>query len=209
MLTAVTLGLLLGVRHATDPDHLVAVSAISSGGGRAGSSAWIGLVWGLGHATTVVVLGAALVALELRVPARLGLGLEGLVGAVLIALGISNLRSAQQLGAVSNPRPVPRLPRRGLRSFGVGALHGLAGTGALAVLAVAAMPSPSAAIVYLAVFGAGSIAGMVTISLGLGAPLRWAAARPNGAGTLARVSGAVAVAFGTWMVWRVGSGGLL
>jgi hypothetical protein len=89
VLTAVALGLLLGVRHAADPDHLVAVSAISAGGGRAGHSAWVGLVWGLG------------------------------------------------------------------------------------------------------------------------VPLRWAVARPNGAGTLAWVSGAVAVAFGAWMVWRVGSGGLL
>lgn len=209
MLTAVALGLLLGIRHAADPDHLVAVSAISSGGGRAGSNAWVGFIWGLGHATTVLVLGGALVALDLQVPERLGLGLEGLVGAVLIALGVSNLRSGRRLETATRLPAAGRLPRRGVRSFGVGAVHGLAGTGALAVLAVAAMPTASAAIAYLAVFGAGSIAGMVAISLGLGPPLRWAAARPSVAGAVARTTGAVALALGTWLVWRVGSGGLL
>jgi high-affinity nickel-transport protein len=203
VLTAIGLGLLLGIRHAADPDHLVAVSAIAAGGGGRARSARVGLVWGLGHAATVLVLGGALVALGLQVPARLGLGLEGLVGAVLIALGISNLRR----------RPTARdhapLPRSLRRSFWVGAVHGLAGTGGLAVLAVAAMPTAAAAVAYLAVFGIGSVAGMLTVSLGLGVPLRWASARPRAAARLAWVSGAAALAFGTWMVWRVGSGGLL
>lgn len=203
MLTATLLGLLLGVRHAADPDHLVAVSAMAAGGRGPRRSAWVGLLWGLGHATTVLVLGGALVALDVRVPERLGLGMEGLVGAVLIALGISNLRAWRR------PARETALPRGGARSFAVGAVHGLAGTGALAVIAVAAMPSPAAAVAYLAVFGAGSIAGMVAVSLGLGVPLGWAAARPGGTGLLVRASGVVALAFGTWMVWRVGSGGLL
>ncbi len=207
MLTAVLLGLLLGVRHAADPDHLVAVSAIAAGRRQPGDTAWVGLVWGLGHAATVLVLGGTLVALGAGIPERLGLGLEGLVGAVLIVLGISNLLAVRR--PETRTSTLTRLPRSALRSFGVGAVHGLAGTGALAVLAVAAMPSTAAAVAYLAVFSAGSISGMVAVSLGLGVPLRWAGARPGGAATLAWVSGAVAVAFGTWMVWRVGSGGLL
>ena len=79
--------------------------------------------------------------------------------------------------------------------------------GAVAVLASAAMPGPAEALIYLAVFAAGTLAGMVAVSLGLGAPLAWAAARPGGDRAVARVSGLAALGFGGWLLWRIGVGG--
>lgn len=197
MLTAVALGLLLGLRHAADPDHLVAVSAISSRHPGPRATAGVGLLWGLGHGATVLVAGGLLVALGVVVPARVAAGLELGVAAVLIAIGFSTLRRRRH----SEPA------HSGLPSFGVGVVHGLAGTGAVAVLATAAMPGPAEALVYLAVFAAGTLAGMVGVSLGLGAPLAWLSARPGGARAVSLTSGLAALGFGGWMLWRAGIGG--
>ncbi|MBW2234964.1 MAG: hypothetical protein JRG85_06130 [Deltaproteobacteria bacterium] len=197
MLTAVALGLLLGLRHAADPDHLVAVSAIASRRAGPRATAGVGLLWGLGHGATVLVAGGLLVALGVVVPARVAAGLELGVAAVLIAIGISTLRRPSR----------SELAHSGLPSFGVGVVHGLAGTGAVAVLATAAMPGPAEALVYLAVFAAGTLAGMVGVSLSLGAPLAWLSARPGGARAVSLASGLAALGFGGWMLWRAGVGG--
>lgn len=201
MLTAILLGILLGLRHAADPDHLLSLSAIVARRGEARAVARVGLAWGLGHGLTLLLAGAAIVLLQLAVPARLSLGLEAVVGLVLIGLGVTNLRRAAQghpHAAASDP------PRSLLGSFGVGAVHGLAGTAALALVAVAAMPSPVAAVAYLAVLAVGSTLGMVALSLGLGGPLGWALAQPRGRRAAAFCTGALALGFGGWLVAAAG-----
>ena len=89
----ILLGLTLGIRHATDPDHVVAVTAMLTRERRFVSAIWIGLVWGLGHSATVLAVGMAIIFFKLKVPARLGLTLEFMVALVLILLG---LRAAQR-----------------------------------------------------------------------------------------------------------------
>ncbi len=206
MLTAIGLGLLLGLRHAADPDHVIAVSAIVARHRHPRAAAWVGLAWGLGHGATVVLVGGAIVALQLAVPERLALGFEGAVGLVLIALGLSSLRRAARADARDThaPHAAATAGRSPLGSFGVGVVHGLAGTAALALLALAAMPTPAAAIAYLAVFALGTTLGMVAVSLGIGGPLGWAVARPAGRRAVALATGALAVAFGGWLVAAAG-----
>ena len=92
-LTAGALGFLLGLRHATDADHIVAVTAIVARERSFARAARIGALWGIGHSLTVIVIGGALVAFRIAIPARLGLGLEFAVALVLILLGFSNLRA--------------------------------------------------------------------------------------------------------------------
>ena len=82
------LGLLLGMRHATDPDHVVAVTTILSRENRIGAAARIGLIWGLGHTITVLIVGAAIIVFKIEIPTRLGLAMEFAVAIVLILLGI-------------------------------------------------------------------------------------------------------------------------
>ena len=87
-LALVMLGLMLGIRHATDPDHVIAVTAILTRERRLGGAARIGFVWGLGHTLTVLLVGVAIIIFKLKVPLRLGLSMEFAVAVVLILLGL-------------------------------------------------------------------------------------------------------------------------
>ncbi|HVP31245.1 MAG TPA: high-affinity nickel-transport family protein [Myxococcota bacterium] len=210
MFTAVLLGFVLGLRHASDPDHVIAVSTILARHRRAWASAAVGAAWGLGHSATIVAVGALIVLLQLAVPPRVGLGLELVVGIVLVALGLRNLRdmgaeSEAAHGHVHELRDAGAATTAALaRACGVGLVHGLAGSAAVALLALAAMPTPATAIAYLAVFSVGTIGGMVAISLGLGFPLAFAARRPVLRRFIVAGSGALSLGFGAWLVYDIG-----
>jgi high-affinity nickel permease len=107
----ILLGLTLGMRHATDPDHVIAVSAILTRERRLFSAIAIGLVWGLGHSATVLALGTAIIFFKLKVPARLGLTLEFLVAIVLILLGLGAAKDALAAVAEKLHLASPRIPR--------------------------------------------------------------------------------------------------
>jgi high-affinity nickel-transport protein len=207
VLSAAILGFLLGLRHASDPDHVVAISTIVARHRSAWAASRVGVAWGLGHSLTIVAVGSALVALGVALPERLGLGFELLVGLVLVLLGISNLRQAGA-NALQAEGPLQlghggSLGAHG-RAFLVGLVHGLAGSAAVAILALAAMPSPAAAVLYLAVFSLGTIGGMVAISLGFGAPLALASAHSHAQRWIVAGSGAVSLGLGLWLVWKIG-----
>jgi len=226
MWAAALLGFTLGLRHASDPDHVVAISAILTRHRRAWMAAAVGAVWGLGHSVTIVAVGAAIVLLQLTVPERVALALELGVGVMLVALGVRNLRDTRESRdhghahdgpdcaaagrAADDGDPGSSLrrgptPLRGLaRAFGVGLVHGLAGSAAIALIALAAMPTPMAAIAYLAVFSLGTVGGMLAISLGLGFPLAFAARRPQLRRWIVAGSGALSLAFGVWLVYEIG-----
>jgi hypothetical protein len=207
VLTAAVLGFLLGLRHASDPDHVIAISTIVVHHRSAWAASRVGVAWGLGHSLTIVAVGGAVVALGLAMPPRLGLALELLVGIVLVALGVSNLRSASAGGPAHAASSVhgqgaPLGPLG--RAFFVGLIHGLAGSAAVAILALAAMPGPTAAIIYLAIFSLGTIVGMVAISLGVGAPLALASGRSRAQRWIVAGSGVLSLGLGLWLVWKIG-----
>ena len=166
-LTAIALGALLGLRHATDTDHVVAVTAIASREKSLGRAAWIGALWGIGHTLTLVVVGGAIVAFRLVIPPRVGLGLEFGVALMLILLGFANLRAHD--GAPHE--------RAGARPFLVGLVHGLAGSAAVALLVLATIRGTVEALAYLFVFGVGTIAVGVAIALWTQRPVRITAAQ--------------------------------
>jgi high-affinity nickel-transport protein len=211
VLTAALLGFALGLRHASDPDHVVAVSAIVARHRRPLLATWIGVAWGLGHGATILVVGAAIVALNLTVPAPLAVGMEGGVGVVLVALGLANLRTVGRAGSPPEAAAAAGDGDEGLaralaRAAGVGLVHGLAGSAAVALLALAAMPGAAAAFAYLAVFSLGTIGGMVAISLGVGAPLAWASRAPRAQRWIVAGSGALSLGVGAWIVWDAALG---
>jgi high-affinity nickel-transport protein len=204
LLTAALLGFLLGLRHASDPDHVVAISTIVTRHRSPWAASRVGVAWGLGHSLTIVAVGGAVVALGLALPPRLALSLELLVGIVLVALGVSNLRSASKAPhAPDVGNDVGSVAPLG-RAFFVGLVHGLAGSAAVALLALAAMPGPAAAILYLAIFSLGTVAGMVAISLGVGAPLALASGSSPVQRLIVAGSGALSLGLGLWVVWRIG-----
>src|SRR5450755_1580414 len=93
LLTVIGIGFILGMRHATDPDHVIAVTTIVTNQGKVSRSALIGAMWGLGHTLTILIVGAAIILFNLVIPVRLGLGMELSVSVMLILLGVWNLAS--------------------------------------------------------------------------------------------------------------------
>lgn len=193
-LSAALLGFLLGLKHATDADHVVAVTTIVARERTFRGAAWIGALWGMGHSLTVLVVGGALVAFRIVIPPRMGLGLEFGVALMLIALGFSNLRPP---GASRARRHEHRMAFGGLKPVLIGIVHGLAGSAAVAILVLAAIPGTWWALAYLAVFGIGTIAGMVVITALVAAPSVYAGERMRRFQTGIRLAaGALSLAFG-------------
>ncbi len=97
LLAILAVGFFLGMRHATDPDHVIAVTTIVARQRRAGSAAWLGALWGLGHTLTILVVGGGIILFRWVIPARVGLSMEFAVGLMLILLGIMNLSGFRRL----------------------------------------------------------------------------------------------------------------
>jgi high-affinity nickel permease len=173
-LSAAALGFLLGLKHATDADHVVAITTIVSRERSFRRAAWIGGLWGIGHSLTVFLVGGALVIFRISMPPRVGLALEFGVALMLIILGFSNLRPGAAATQHSHELP-PRF--NGIRPLAIGIVHGLAGSAAAALLVLAAIPQTVYALAYLLIFGIGTMAGMTLITAMLAVPSVYAAGR--------------------------------
>jgi hypothetical protein len=198
LLAVLTLGFLLGMRHATDPDHVVAVTTIVSQQKSLARAARTGILWGVGHTATILLVGGAIIALKLQmggIPSRVGLSLEFAVAVMLVVLGFLTLAGGERRVSDSTTRPVT-----------VGFVHGLAGSAAVATLPqVALIPNPLWAAGYLAVFGAGTIAGMLLVTVSIAAPALFAARRFAGMNRTLRIaSGMVSIGFGLFLAHRIG-----
>jgi high-affinity nickel-transport protein len=205
LLTAAALGFALGIRHAADPDHVAAIAALVARQRSTRAAAWIGAAWGLGHSLTILAFGGAFVALRIAVIPGWALSGELLVAVILVGLGASNLRALSRAGSDALATPSERIAcRTTLRSIGVGMAHGLAGSAAVALLALAAVPGREAALAYLLVFGLGTTVGMVATSLGLGAPIRMGSDRPLVARWVLAGSGVLSIAMGIYLAIEVG-----
>ncbi|MBX3174501.1 MAG: hypothetical protein KF709_08800 [Gemmatimonadaceae bacterium] len=186
-LAPILLGALLGLRHATDADHVVAVTAIVARERRLARAVGIGALWGVGHTLTLLLLGGTIIAFRLVIPARIGLGLEFGVALMLIGLGYANLRRSDE----DENAPVVARPLL------IGVVHGLAGSAAVALLVLATIRGTAAALFYLLMFGLGTIAGMMLVTLILAAPALYAASRVKRMQTGIRVAaGALSIVFG-------------
>jgi high-affinity nickel-transport protein len=216
------LGFVLGVRHATDADHVVAMTTLVARERSPRAALLLGAFWGIGHSLTLLAVGGAVVLFGLVIPPRLGLSLEMTVAVMLVLLGAFNLTGAgRRLEAASARHGVTALGlagpavslgerlgaalRRGGRSLFVGVVHGLAGSAALALLVLATVHDTRSALAYLAVFGAGTITSMMLVTALLAVPLRIATERFTSAErVLARATGALSLAFGLFLAYRIG-----
>ena len=198
LLSVTLLGFLLGMRHATDPDHVVAVTTIVAQQRSLGRAARTGVLWGIGHTATILLVGGAIIVLKVQlsaIPPRLGLSLEFAVAVMLVVLGLLTLAGGERRVADSTARPLT-----------VGFVHGLAGSAAVATLPqVALIPNPVWAVTYLAVFGVGTIAGMMLVTASIAAPSLLAVNRFAGLNRNLRIaSGVASIAFGLFLAHRIG-----
>ena len=250
-LAILAIGFLLGMRHATDPDHVIAVSTIVSRERSIVKAGWIGILWGIGHTLTILLVGAGIILFGLVIPARVGLTMEFSVGLMLILLGILNLTGAMkwlsekfspthpqitgshahvhehgphlhmhwhshELGKEHHGESltpaqwvVNSATRLGLfhtlRPLFVGLVHGLAGSAAVALLVLTTIHQPRWAVLYLLIFGVGTIAGMMMITAAISLPFSFAGYRFGWLNkSLVFGSGLLSLAFGLFICYQIG-----
>jgi high-affinity nickel-transport protein len=183
------------MRHATDADHVVAVTTIVNRERTAWQSSRIGVMWGLGHTLTIFIVGGAIILFKLAFTARLGLSMEFCVALMLMALGVLNI-TRYSTSVVSSQQ---------LRPFIVGAVHGMAGSAAVTLLILPLIDDVRWSLLYLGVFGAGTIAGMAMVTAAIAAPAVYAGERLAGLQRGIRLaSGVVSLGFGAYLGYRIG-----
>ena len=190
-------GFLFGLRHALDADHIAAVASLATRSRSSRETVRMGLAWGLGHAATLFLVCAVVLALDMGFPERIAHMAEFIVGIMLVALGLDVVRRAirermhvhahrhhgdgihlhihshqgdgsHQKSSHAHAHPAG-LPKRAMI---VGLMHGLAGSAALLLLSVGAIGSVAFGLLYVALFGIGSMIGMAVLSLTMALPLR-------------------------------------
>lgn len=200
------LGLLLGMRHALEPDHLVAISTLMTGERSSAQAAWLGAYWGLGHTLTLLIAGAVLVVLRAEMPPFAAEAFELAVVVLLVGFGARAIYQGAWRGGTGRTHThttsaTGSVVRRGTiaRPFLVGAVHGLAGSGAITALVVAALPSTMTRLSYLALFGLGSTLGMTALSGLLGWHIAQVGVHRSVARTFSLAAGCVSTTLG--LLW--------
>ena len=251
LLAVLALGFFLGMRHATDADHIIAVSTIVARNRNLRGAALIGAAWGVGHTLTILVVGAGIVLFRWVIPPRVGLSMELAVGLMLIVLGILNLTGVlRRIGRIlgrglgrparmhahphshgdyvhnhvhghepdvhphqAEETPLGRLDRalgalgayQLVRPLVVGVVHGLAGSAAVALLVLATIQDPMWSVVYLLLFGVGTIVGMMLITAAIAVPFAYSSGGFDRVSQGLRVaSGVLSLGFGLLIAYRIG-----
>jgi len=198
MMIVVLVAVVLGLRHASDPDHLAAVTTlIASGKDRATwAAAKLGFAWGLGHATSLFVFGLPVVLYSAYLPEPIQSAAETTVGFVIVALALLLLVRWRR-GVYRNASHAHRRPRGGRQAYAIGVVHGMGGTAGVGLLLLATIKSHVLGVVALALFAFFTAVSMAVLSTGWGAAL---GSRPlrRSFDRVAPVLGVVSLAFGVW-----------
>ena len=224
-LSVLGLGFVLGLKHALDPDHMVAVSTIVSESKSVKRSSLVGMFWGVGHTMSLLCAGIVVIALKVQISERVALWMEFAVALMLIFLGLKAMMKSLRGWKLHRHRHTHdgsthahlHLHREGdeqahrhrhligvgARPFFVGMVHGMAGSAALTLLVLATIPSALAGLIYIAVFGLGSVGGMLIMSSLISLPFVLTRKRFNVLSEGLQVAvGLFSLGFGLFLTWQ-------
>lgn len=225
--TILFFGFLLGLKHAIEADHVAAVTTIVTEKRSLWGSAIVGGVWGLGHTISLLAVGALVLLLDFRISERVESILELGVGVMLVFLGLNVILKIIRGGTLhfhthehgGHPHAHPHTHEHAddgephthhgfslsPRPLIVGLVHGLAGSAGLMLLMLPTIDSRSLGMLYIVIFGIGSIGGMMLMSFLVGLPLHFTASRFSRVNVLLRgFAGLLSVSLGLWIVYEKG-----
>ena len=219
LMTLLGLGLVLGLKHALDADHVVAVSTVVSQTKSIKKSSLYGALWGIGHTLTLFIVGLVLLTFKLAMPDKIALSFEFLVGIVLVILGLEVLRKTTKKNIHLHKHAHDNLTHAHIhshkgkgssfhnhthRSLIIGMMHGLAGSAALTLLVLTTVTSVLHGLLYILVFGAGSILGMLATSTVIGLPFILTAKFDRLHIVVERLAGTISVGLGVIIMYEIG-----
>lgn len=233
VLALLGLGLIFGLKHATEVDHVVAVSTIVSQNRNLLRSAMVGALWGAGHTASLLLTGAVVLSLRVAIPERISNWLEFCVALMILGLGTSALWRALRKGSdvhlhkhshdgvshmhihfhetttrhghTQSSTHTHAISSIGIKPLLVGTMHGFAGSGALTLLVLTQIKSAWLGLLYLAIFGVGSIVGMLMMSGLIGLPFALTSRNLSGLHhRLQTAAAGLSIAFGLWFAYHTG-----
>jgi sulfite exporter TauE/SafE len=204
LLSILSLGFILGIKHAVEPDHVIAVSTIASQSKKLVRSSLTGVFWGIGHTATLFLVGISMILMKGEIPEVWALSLEFLVGIMLVYFGISTTRSFKQIhtrthGYSSKHKDVPYA-----KSVFMGFIHGLAGSAAMILLTMSTVRSVWEGAFYILLFGVGTIIGMLFFTTIIGIPFVLSSNKINVNKAFTQITGIISTAFGIYYMYNLG-----
>ncbi|WP_284645598.1 HoxN/HupN/NixA family nickel/cobalt transporter [Paenibacillus silviterrae] len=193
------LGFILGIKHAVEPDHVIAVSTIASQTKKLSRSSLAGVFWGIGHTATLFLIGLIVLLLKEEISERLAMSLEFLVGVMLVYLGFTGMLTYRKLSGHMHS-----IDRSHWKSVAVGFIHGLAGSAAMVLLTMSTVHSIWQGLVYIIVFGAGTVIGMLLFTTVIGLPFVFTAGHSRFNRVLTQATGLISMTFGVYYMYNLG-----
>ena len=227
LLSVLALGFILGIKHAVEPDHVIAVSTIASRSKKIWHASLAGVFWGIGHTATLFIVGITFILMKGEIPETLAMSLEFLVGIMLVYLGVTTILSFKNVhvhehehehdGHEHNHKHIHSHQHEGkhdhihehkkvslLKSMLIGFVHGLAGSGAMILLTMSTVKSVWEAVMYILLFGTGTIIGMLFFTTIIGIPFVLSKKRLIMNRALTMTMGVTSTAFGIYYMYNLG-----
>jgi sulfite exporter TauE/SafE len=221
--TILAMGFVLGIKHAIEPDHVIAVSTIASQSKKLYRSTLAGVFWGIGHTSTLFLTGIILILMKGEIPEKWAMSLEFLVGIMLVYLGLSTILSFKNIhvhqheqNGIEHTQYHSHLHKGDhkhnhsqnnvsyIKSMLIGFVHGLAGSGAMVLLTMSTVNSVWEAIFFILIFGVGTVIGMLFFTTIIGIPFVYSAKKVNLNKTLTRITGVISTVFGIYYMYNLG-----
>jgi ABC-type nickel/cobalt efflux system permease component RcnA len=205
LLSILLLGFLLGIKHAIEPDHVIAVSTIASESKSLKRSVFAGVYWGIGHTATLFIVGMFLIAAKNTITDTVALSLEFTVGIMLVSLGLNSI-----LKFMKNPphhtHDIPNQVKKNhthVKSFFIGLVHGLAGSAAMVLLTMSTVSTVWEGALYILIFGCGTVLGMLSFSTVIGVPFILTSGKKVNR-NLNNLAGIISILFGFYYMYNLG-----